>query len=198
MCFAFESMLLCVSPQHSRPGQRLSRRSRSTACRAAGDAPPSSRRNLEDALREAVSREDYAAAAALRDQLAFVKRDETQGVEAANAAFYAAFSSMDLAAMDRLWGVGDAVRCTHPGASCILGRDAVMASWAHVFRRGGRMAIRAEQLHVHAAGTLGFVTLLEVVDSGDATGRLECTNIFEQQEGVWRMVHHHATPAPRI
>jgi ketosteroid isomerase-like protein len=42
------------------------------------------------------------------------------------------------------------------------------------------------------------MTCTEVVDSGAATGRLACTNIFERQaDGEWRIVHHHACPTPR-
>lgn len=121
----------------------------------APDGPPATLRDLEVSLGAAVAAEDYAGAAALRDRLRFLRRDAVQGVEAANAAFYAAFAEMDYAAMARLWGRGDSVRCTHPGAALIQGRDAVLASWAHVFRRGGRMAVRVERLQCVCAGTAG-------------------------------------------
>ena len=84
-------------------------------------------RALQLALESAVEREDYAAAAALRDRLAFWQNDALTGVEAANARFYAAFQRMDAKEMGRVWGVGQHVRCTHPGSSCILGRDEVRA-----------------------------------------------------------------------
>ena len=84
-------------------------------------------RALQLALELAVEREDYAAAAALRDRLAFWQNDALTGVEAANARFYAAFQRMDAKEMGRVWGVGQHVRCTHPGSSCILGRDEVRA-----------------------------------------------------------------------
>lgn len=49
-----------------------------------------------------------------------------------------------------------------------------------------------------ACAEMGVATCLEVVDSGEATGRLEATNVFELQTDGWRIVHHHATPTPRV
>lgn len=86
---------------------------------------------LQRALQEAVAREDFAEAARLRDVLRFRRSDALQGVEAANARFYAAFERMDAREMARVWGEGDHVRCTHPGASCILGRQEVCACPCH-------------------------------------------------------------------
>jgi len=139
--------------------------------------------------------EDYAAAARLRDQLQSVRSDEVLGVEQANARFYAAFERGDNSEMARCWGDGEHVRCTHPSAQCIVGRDSVLESWSLVFRSGAKLRIRTEDVEVHVAGQFAFLTCVEVVDAAAARGRLAATNIFELQQGVWKMVHHHASQA---
>ena len=47
-----------------------------------------------------------------------------------------------------------------------------------------------------AACSEAFVTCVEVVESGEVTGRVLATNVFERQGGAWKLVHHHASPAP--
>jgi SnoaL-like domain len=70
----------------------------------------------------------------------------------------------------------------------------VMESWSLLFREGGRLTVKCEDVQVYATDSMGFLTCTEVVDSGSATGRLACTNIFEKQGDEWKMVHHMATP----
>lgn len=78
---------------------------------------------LEQALSAAVAGEDYAEAARLRDALSSARGDATLEVEQANARFYAAFERAEMGEMGRAWGEGAHVRCSHPGASCIVGRE---------------------------------------------------------------------------
>jgi hypothetical protein len=40
----------------------------------------------------------------------------------------------------------------------------------------------------------GYVTCVEVMESGDSKGRILATNIFQKQGGKWKIVHHHASP----
>ena len=150
---------------------------------------------MEEALARAVSAEDYGTAARLRDELQSARGDGVLGVEQANARFYAAFERSDAAEMARAWGEGDHVRCTHPSAQCIVGRAAVLESWGLVFRSGAKMKIRTEDVEVHVGGQLAILTCVEVVDAASARGRLAATNVFELQQGVWKMVHHHASAA---
>jgi hypothetical protein len=51
------------------------------------------------------------------------------------------------------------------------GRAQVLASWDAVFSAGGKLKIRLTDVTVHAAESLGFITCVEVVDSGSQTGR---------------------------
>eukprot|EP00959_Pyramimonas_sp_CCMP1952_P453898 9469048-Pyramimonas_sp.AAC.1 len=107
---------------------------------------------LQQALRDAVDREDYAEAARLRDvircwrktpqrelivgsvgSIGSTRQDtEEEAVIAANSAFYAAFAHADVPAMRRIWGRGAHVQCIHPGGLCVKGDEPVIESWAQV------------------------------------------------------------------
>lgn len=48
-------------------------------------------------------------------------------------------------------------------------------------------------------GALGVVTCVERVDSGDSTGRVVATNVFERgSDGRYRMILHHGSSAPPL
>ena len=51
----------------------------------------------------------------------------------ANEAFYLAFNSRDLGAMDRLWSRHTPPVCIHPGWRGLFGRDEIMTSWREIF-----------------------------------------------------------------
>ncbi|MGZ6143807.1 MAG: nuclear transport factor 2 family protein [Myxococcales bacterium] len=119
--------------------------------------------------------------------------DARTEVLAANAAFYAAFARRDAAAMDELWARDAPVACLHPGWEPLLGRDAVVHSWRGILLGGGAPpSIRCEQPIAHLAGGTAFVICSEIVPGG----ALVATNVFVHERGAWRMVHHHASPAP--
>ena len=46
-------------------------------------------------------------------------------VEQANARFYQAFETLDLARMDQVWAHGEHVQCVHPGWPLLVGWAAV-------------------------------------------------------------------------
>jgi ketosteroid isomerase-like protein len=122
---------------------------------------------------------------------------ETAEVEAANARFYRAFESLDVAEMDRVWVHGEHVRCVHPGWCMLAGWDAVRESWAAIFTHGGEMRFSIGDVHARVAGDAAWVTCTENILS-DTGGRvavtaLLATNVFERRGGQWLMVHHHAS-----
>ena len=53
---------------------------------------------------------------------------------AANRAFYHAFSSRDLGAMEMLWACGVPVLCIHPGWPPLVDRGAVLSSWRDIMK----------------------------------------------------------------
>lgn len=150
--------------------------------------------SLQAELEAAVSAEDYQKAATLRDEVTKLQQDSTAAVTEANRSFYAAFEHCNLQAMKEIWGDGDHVQCLHPAANCIEGREDVLESWRLVLR--GDFQIRLENVRVHATQTSGYVTCVEVMNAGNATGRTVATNIFERQNGEWKLVLHQGGPLP--
>jgi ketosteroid isomerase-like protein len=123
--------------------------------------------------------------------------DDVAEVEAANAGFYHAFESLDLAEMDRVWAHGEHVRCIHPGWCVLEGWEAVRQSWEAIFRGSQEMRFSIGRVAVRAAGDVAWVTCAESILS-EAGGQISvttllATNVFERHAGEWLMVHHHAS-----
>ncbi len=97
-------------------------------------------------------------------------------------------------AMECVWGEGEHIQCIHPRLECIAGRAQVMESWRLILG-AARMTITLEDVRVHVAEDMAFVTCIEVVDAGDSRGRVAATNVFEKQDGEWKLVHHQGGPA---
>jgi len=127
----------------------------------------------------------------------------------ANDAFYTAFATGDLAAMDAVWARRAPVCCIHPGWTALNDRDAIMESWRGILGApggagrqnqgpgGGRRqtaAIRCVRPEVFLLGDVAWVACYEILPNGN----LIATNIFVPEDGAWRMVHHHAGPAPPV
>ncbi|MSP84118.1 MAG: DUF4440 domain-containing protein [Alphaproteobacteria bacterium] len=117
---------------------------------------------------------------------------DADDVKTANDAFYAAFTRGDMPAMDALWSSQATVTCIHPGWDVLIGRGAVMASWAAILANSGRPRIKASEPHVVVGGGMAVVVCHEHVHGA----RLVGTNVFVLEDGAWRMIHHQAGPAP--
>ena len=116
---------------------------------------------------------------------------DEEAVLAANHEFYRAFAARSLAAMDALWAKETPVACVHPGWDALVGRGAVMESWAAILGGPGAPQIRCEAPHAFILGPSAFVLCREVLEHG----QLIATNIFAREQAGWRMVHHQAGPA---
>lgn len=116
--------------------------------------------------------------------------DDAAAVLRVNAAFYGALARGDADAMETLWAQRHPVVCCHPGALPLVGRAAVMQSWRAVLRQPPRVECGSPQALLH--GEVAIVVCFETFPEG----RLAATNAFAREDGVWRMVHHHAGPTP--
>ena len=84
------------------------------------------------------------------------------------------------------------VACIHPGWDALVGREAVMESWAAILGGPGAPQIRCEAPRAFVLGPSAFVICREVLEQ---QGWLIATNVFAREGGGWRMVHHQAGPA---
>ena len=108
----------------------------------------------------------------------------------ANEAFYQAFRTQDLAAMDQVWARHSRVACLHPGWPPLTSRAEIMESWKGIFSNPEAPDIACRGAAAFVNGQQSFVVCYEVF----GTGLLAATNIFVMEGGVWKMVHHQAGP----
>jgi hypothetical protein len=117
---------------------------------------------------------------------------EEAAVLFANDTFYNAFTTRDLKALEELWSREVSLVCVHPGWPPLLGRDAVMESWATILSGSSLPDIVCRQAKAHfLSNNICFVTCYELIGNG----ALVATNIFVKESIGWRLVHHQASPA---
>lgn len=119
---------------------------------------------------------------------------------ARNDAFYDAFNTRDIAAMDRLWAERAPVVCLHPGSTALHGRSQVIRSWESILASDSAPRVAIEGPRVVMLGETAMVLCYErVTDPATGTGAvLAATNVFVREAGQWRLVHHHAAAIGRI
>jgi ketosteroid isomerase-like protein len=117
----------------------------------------------------------------------------------AEAAFYDAFTRSDLERMMAVWADDDDIYCVHPHGTRVVGVADVRESWRQIFK--SRQALRfelREQHYVHGM-MLAVHSVYEHIEAeGETRGRAAtiATNVYVRTESGWRMVVHHASPAP--
>lgn len=122
-------------------------------------------------------------------------------VARANRAFYAALEDLDAGAMERIWADHDDVQCVHPGGELLVGRRKVLGSFGVIFDSTDSMRFELSDVLLQVRGPIAWVTLVERIetrfDDEVHEASATATNLFEQIEGEWRIVVHHASPLQR-
>jgi ketosteroid isomerase-like protein len=116
-------------------------------------------------------------------------------------AFYQAFEARDLDAMMATWAEDEDIVCVHPGGTRLVGYDAVRAGWEQLFSGDTRLAFRLDQIVVIETVGLALQSAVEHItlgSDGSPRGAAICTNVFLRTPSGWRMVMHHASPAPAM
>ena len=129
----------------------------------------------------------------LAEKLGMSRMSAEMSVLSANAAFYDAFQSCDVAKMKAVWSDSDDVTCVHPGHPLLSGADRVLNSWRALFASAGGMPkLEAQRQRVVLRGAAAWVTCNEAPEGEPSA--LEAINVFERRDGRWYMVHHQAGP----
>ena len=132
---------------------------------------------------------DREARAAL-ERIAAIRETEADALLAANLEFYRAFTTHDVAAMERVWALETPVLCLHPGWELLRGRQAVLESWRQILSNPEAPHVVVHEDQAFLFGEVGIVTCEEELDGGS----LAATNMFVKEQGLWRLVHHQASP----
>ena len=124
-------------------------------------------------------------------------KERIEEVTQTNEAFYKAFESLDVAAMDQVWAHQEYVTCIHPGWSIRVGWPAVRDSWVVIFNNTFSMEFQLTELQVQVAADVAWVICTENITSrvGEATqnSQVVATNLYERIGDTWKIIHHHGS-----
>ena len=116
--------------------------------------------------------------------------------EATEDMFYRAFRGCDLAAMSRVWA-DKGVVCVHPGSDVLIGRDAVMQSWAKILTNAAVPTITVNVLSKTVQDGMAVHLVEEYISPGgsrkSAASVVIATNIYQRGDYGWRIIEHHGT-----
>ena len=120
----------------------------------------------------------------------------------AENAFYEALERCDLDAMMAVWAEDDDIVCVHPAGTRLAGQDQVRASWTQLFAGGAHARVQVS----HLAAVSGVMFAVHSVQEtfsiqgarpGDPRpAPVIATNVYLRTASGWRMIVHHASPAP--
>jgi ketosteroid isomerase-like protein len=119
----------------------------------------------------------------------------------AEAAFYEAFMKQDLEAMMAVWSDDDEIYCVHPRGQRVTGVVQVRESWRQIFASAQNVRFHVREQHLLQAMMVSIHSVYEhIVISGESRshGCVLATNIYMRTDRGWRMMVHHASPAPAI
>jgi len=128
-----------------------------------------------------------------------VKKPLFPAPQDAEAAFYEAFTKCDLDAMMAVWADDDDIYCVHPGGPRLTGVEKVRESWRQIFASGQRLAFQLREQQYLQGMMLSVHSVYEHISiAGEqrSRGPVIATNVYQRTERGWRMVVHHASPAP--
>jgi len=121
--------------------------------------------------------------------------------EAIEAAFYDALEHADLDALMALWSDDEEIVYVPPGGPRLIGYAAVREAWRATFSNGP-VHVRAGQGHTIHGGMVLIHNVIEQVmvhhEGKDVFVNLVASNVFIKGSRGWRLVLHHASPAPEV
>jgi ketosteroid isomerase-like protein len=121
-------------------------------------------------------------------------------VVVANENFYKSFNARDLDAMKTVWSSHGKVTCVHPGWEPLNGFEPIIESWQGIFKNSGNMDIQITDVSVTTSEGLAWVSCVEklytIATHGVLASKVFSTNLFQLNEGNWKMIMHHASPLP--
>jgi ketosteroid isomerase-like protein len=126
-------------------------------------------------------------------------------VRKASEQFYAALNRMangDASPMADIWSHSATVTTMHPIGGREVGWDQVREPWAQVAELSSGGQVKLSDQLIHVVGDMAY-------EVGTEQGQLRLagqqvsidqrvTNIYRQEGGVWKIVHHHTDLSPAM
>jgi ketosteroid isomerase-like protein len=124
-------------------------------------------------------------------------------VREASQRFYAALNRMangDSSAMAEVWSHEASVTAMHPIGGREVGWDAVRGSFEQVAKLSSDGKIELAEQLIQVAGDVACEIGIErgqiTLGGHQATIDQRVTNIYQRQQGAWKLVHHHTDTSP--
>ena len=118
-------------------------------------------------------------------------------VQEINSEFYHAFENLSIERMERIWKHEDNVVCIHPGWDLFTGWLAIRESWITIFSNTERIKFIITNTKVRVFENIAVVVCLEniqtLVNGEILRVGVIATNIFEQIQNQWLLIHHHGS-----
>jgi ketosteroid isomerase-like protein len=117
----------------------------------------------------------------------------------AETAFYDAIERGDLDLLMQIWAEDEEIVCVHPGGPRLTGYATIRDTWRRIFEGGVKFRIRLSggttmQTPFSAVHTV--IEHISVRDDESQRAPVVATNVFVRSALGWRLVLHHASPAP--
>ena len=123
---------------------------------------------------------------------------EFNNPEEAENAFYKAFEKADIEAMMHVWLDADYVECIHPMSHRLMGISAIRESWREIFANEAEIAFETvDTRRIQHSDLAIHVVNEQLLVNGEKRVQILATNIYEKTQAGWRMILHHASPAPK-
>jgi uncharacterized protein (TIGR02246 family) len=119
----------------------------------------------------------------------------------AENAFYEALERCDLEGMMAVWAEDDEIVCVHPAGARLTGQDEVRESWTKIFAAGPQARVVIDRQVAISGMMLAVHSVFENFSiPGEKAERqpvpIIATNVYLRTAAGWRMIVHHASPAP--
>jgi uncharacterized protein (TIGR02246 family) len=119
----------------------------------------------------------------------------------AENAFYEALERCDLDGMMAVWSEDEEIVCVHPGGARLTGQDEVRESWAKMFAAGPHARVTIDRQVAISGMMLAVHSVFENFTIAGAKAEAQpvpvvATNVYLRTAAGWRMIVHHASPAP--
>jgi len=117
----------------------------------------------------------------------------------AENAFYEALSRGDFDLMMSVWADDEEIVCVHPGGPRLIGQEQVRDSWRRILSGGAGLGVQLAQPVALSGQMVAVHSVQEILTPpGESKphGPVVATNVYLRTAAGWRMVAHHASPAP--
>ena len=99
-----------------------------------------------------------------------------------------------------VWAEDEEIVCVHPGGERLVGYAAVRAAWAQIMASGQPLRVRLSDQSVLSGMMIVVHSLHENISIEGArrpSVPVVVTNAYLRSGNGWRMIVHHASPAPQ-